>query len=366
VLRFSHPFSRAVSLVSMLALCGALVLGSTATAQATSLGDAQAKAAEARAKLDIMRGRLASGMSAYAGAANDLAHTRAEIADNNQHLAKVRSSLVTGQHSLNTQAEFLYRTDGTGFVDVLLGSATFDQFASRLSVLTEIASKDANLVLSLKGDRAEMARILGTLKDREARQKALVGKIGAQRAIVQASLDQQQAYTNSLSSDVASILAAQEKAASAARARTAVSTRSSSSSSSGGKTPSASHGSVSLKQATVAGRSGSWWVMASESSAYRPTGVTFSGEASEYGTNDNGTGTSSGRPLNDSELTCAHPSLGFGTRIAVTHGSRRVIVVVTDRGPYSGGRVIDLTHRAAGLLGLDGVGQVKCEVVQSQ
>jgi peptidoglycan DL-endopeptidase CwlO len=365
VLRFSPSFSRAISLVSMLVLSAAVTLGSTATAQGMSLGDAQAKAAEARAKLDIMRGSLASGMSAYAGAANDLAHTRAEIADNNQRLAKVRSSLVAGQRSLNTQAEFLYRTDGTGFVDVLLGSATFDQFASRLSVLTEIASKDANLVSSLKSDRAEMARILGTLKDREARQRVLVGKIGAQRASVQASLNQQQAYTNSLSSQVASLLAAQEKAASAARGHAMVS-RSSSGSSSGGSTPPASSGSVKLKQATVAGRSGSWWVMASESSAYRPTGVTFSGEASEYGTNDNGTGTSSGRPLNDSELTCAHPSLGFGTRIAVTHGSHRVIVVVTDRGPYSGGRVIDLTHRAAGLLGLDGVGQVKCEVVQSQ
>lgn len=363
MLRFSHPFSRAISLVSMLALCGALALGSTATARATSLGDAQAKAAEARAKLDIMRGRLAAGMSAYSGAANDLAHTRAEIADNDQQLAKVRSSLAAGQRSLDNQVDFLYRTDGTGFVDVLLGSATFDQFASRLSVLTEIASKDAGLVSSLKSDRAEMARILDTLKDREARQRVLVGKIGAQRANVQASLDQQQAYTNSLSSDVASLLASQEKAASAARARAAVSTRSSGG---GASSPSASSGTVKLKQATVAGRSGSWWVMASESSAYRPTGVTFSGEASEYGTNDNGTGTSSGRPLNDSELTCAHPSLGFGTRIAVTHGSRRVIVIVTDRGPYSGGRVIDLTHRAAGLLGLDGVGEVKCEVVQSQ
>jgi rare lipoprotein A (peptidoglycan hydrolase) len=40
-----------------------------------------------------------------------------------------------------------------------------------------------------------------------------------------------------------------------------------------------------------------------------------------------------------------------------------VATIVTDRGPYTGGRVIDLTHRAASLLGVDGVGNVNCEVV---
>jgi rare lipoprotein A len=127
--------------------------------------------------------------------------------------------------------------------------------------------------------------------------------------------------------------------------------------------PEPSSGKVALKQGKVEGRSGSYWVMAKEASTYSPSGVKFSGEASLYSVGDNGTGTASGRRLNDSELTCAHPSLPFGTRIAVTHGGNKIIVVVTDRGPYTHGRVIDLTLRGGSLLGLDGVGSVKCEVV---
>jgi len=122
---------------------------------------------------------------------------------------------------------------------------------------------------------------------------------------------------------------------------------------------------VKLGVAAIEGRNGTYVVMASEPKKYRATGVTFSGVSSEYSTADNGTGTASGRPLNDQELTCAHPSLKFGTRLAVTRGSRKVIVIVTDRGPYTGGRIMDLSNRAARLLGLDGVGSVKCEVVQS-
>ena len=373
MLRLSHSLSRTIGVALVAALCLGTVAASGAPAPAANLADAQAKAAEARAKLDLMRKNLDSGMSAYNTAADSLASTKAEIASNNKQLAKVQASLKAGQHSLDAQAQFLYRTDGAGFVDVLLGAKTFEDFAARLSVLQTIASKDAGLVSGLKRDRAEAARILGVLSDRESRQKDLVAKVGAHRDSVQGELNQEQAYLGSLSNQVASLVAAQEKAA-------AATANSSSSSSSGGgsskphggsappakPSPPASSGSVKLKQATVTGKSGSWWVMAKESSTYRATGDKFSGVASEYGVADNGTGTASGRRLNDNELTCAHPSLAFGTRIAVTHGSKRVIVVVTDRGPYTGGRVIDLTHRAAGLLGLDGIGQVKCEIVDPQ
>jgi rare lipoprotein A len=78
--------------------------------------------------------------------------------------------------------------------------------------------------------------------------------------------------------------------------------------------------------------------------------------------------TASGRAFNENEFTCAHKTLPFGTRVAVNFRGKRVIVTVTDRGPYGKGRVIDLTKRAAATIGLKsaGVGQVRCEVVRAQ
>ena len=73
-----------------------------------------------------------------------------------------------------------------------------------------------------------------------------------------------------------------------------------------------------------------------------------------YGNDDNGSGTASGRPFDENEFRRHTKTLPFGTRLAVTKGSKRVIVTVTDRGPYTPGRMLDLSRRSARYLGVDG------------
>ncbi|HYP03997.1 MAG TPA: septal ring lytic transglycosylase RlpA family protein, partial [Cyanobium sp.] len=67
-------------------------------------------------------------------------------------------------------------------------------------------------------------------------------------------------------------------------------------------------------------------------------------------------------------LTAAHRSLPFGTRVRVTNlwNGRSAVVRINDRGPFHGGRIIDLAHGAAQELGLtaSGVADVKLEVLQ--
>jgi len=116
--------------------------------------------------------------------------------------------------------------------------------------------------------------------------------------------------------------------------------------------------------ATVEGRPGKYAVLAGDPLTYRSTGVAWSGVTTMYGNDDNGSGTASGRRFDENEFTCAHKTLPFGTRLAVTKGSKSVIVTVTDRGPYTPGRMLDLTRRAGRYLGIDGVGTVKVEIVK--
>jgi rare lipoprotein A len=81
-----------------------------------------------------------------------------------------------------------------------------------------------------------------------------------------------------------------------------------------------------------------------------------------------GTKTASGESFNTHELTAAHPSLPFGTRLRVTNVStgQSVTVRVNDRGPYVPGRVVDVSYSAAEALGMvkGGVAKVKLDVVQ--
>lgn len=77
------------------------------------------------------------------------------------------------------------------------------------------------------------------------------------------------------------------------------------------------------------------------------------GLASWYGAPHHGRRTSSGEPFDMRGLTAAHRTLPFGTRVLVTDpaSGRSVEVRINDRGPYVGGRVIDLSHEAARQLG---------------
>ena len=81
-----------------------------------------------------------------------------------------------------------------------------------------------------------------------------------------------------------------------------------------------------------------------------------------------GTKTASGEEFDTLEMTAAHPTLPFGTKLRVTNvaSGRSVTVRVNDRGPYVQGRVVDVSYSAADALGMvgKGVAKVKLDVVQ--
>lgn len=91
------------------------------------------------------------------------------------------------------------------------------------------------------------------------------------------------------------------------------------------------------------------------------------GVASWYGKPYHGRRTASGEIYNMNQLTAAHPTLPFGTRVAVTNleNGRTVIVTINDRGPFKPNRVIDVSRKAAGQLGFLGQGLARVRVVAS-
>jgi rare lipoprotein A len=96
-----------------------------------------------------------------------------------------------------------------------------------------------------------------------------------------------------------------------------------------------------------------------------PTQIASQGIASFY---TEGQQTASGEKFDTNDLTAAHPTLPFGTRLRVTNVAtgRSVTVRVNDRGPYIPGRVVDVSHSAANALGMvgSGIAKVKLDVVQ--
>ena len=75
--------------------------------------------------------------------------------------------------------------------------------------------------------------------------------------------------------------------------------------------------------------------------------------------------TSSGEPSNPAGLTAAHRSLPLGSKVRVTNrrNGRNVVVRINDRGPFTRGRIIDLTPAAASQLGFSGLAPVSLSAV---
>lgn len=89
--------------------------------------------------------------------------------------------------------------------------------------------------------------------------------------------------------------------------------------------------------------------------------------ASWYGVPFNGHRSSDGEIYDMYQMTAAHRTLPFGSIVQVTNltNGRQVDVRITDRGPFVGNRIIDLSYAAAEALGVVGPGtaRVRLQVV---
>ncbi|BFI67359.1 endolytic peptidoglycan transglycosylase RlpA [Yersinia pseudotuberculosis] len=89
------------------------------------------------------------------------------------------------------------------------------------------------------------------------------------------------------------------------------------------------------------------------------------GLASSYGEEARGNTTATGEIFDPNALTAAHPTLPIPSYVRVTNVSngRQIVVRVNDRGPYTPGRVIDLSRAAADRLNISNNTKVKIDFI---
>lgn len=99
-----------------------------------------------------------------------------------------------------------------------------------------------------------------------------------------------------------------------------------------------------------------------------PSGRIFNGKASYYGKEFHGRKTASGETFNMYAMTAAHRNFPFGTICKVTNKSngKSVVVKINDRGPFVEGRILDLSYKAADVIGglRQGIMDVRIEVIR--
>ena len=110
-----------------------------------------------------------------------------------------------------------------------------------------------------------------------------------------------------------------------------------------------------------------YWFVFKPTRAALTSGSAETGIASWYGPGYIGNKTANGETFTAQQMTAAHKTLPFNTRVRVTDlaTGRNVVVRINDRGPYVAGRIIDLSQRAAEVLGTKhkGLANARVEVL---
>lgn len=269
----------------------AMVSPKNAFADPTS-ADVQAQADEARQKLNSMREQLGTASANYNQAVQEhdeavskMDECQTKIDENNAQIDKL-------QDKLSKRARNMYRDGQTTFLDVILGSNSFDDFAKNWDTLTSLNEKDSEMVEQTKNLRA----------DNEAQKQEYANQADiAQQKVEEADAAQKQAeelvqqYQNevdSLDSQVAELLAeeeaaaqkaAEEAAAAAAAQAEAASASSSTSGDSSASNSSASSDSSSNNSATSGSASGNGGGSSSGSGSSSSSSSSSGGGSNNYG-----------------------------------------------------------------------------------
>jgi rare lipoprotein A (peptidoglycan hydrolase) len=268
-------------------------------------------------------------------------------------LERSRVDVARAREAYDRRIIDMYKSSHTEPLLLLLDSGSIADVLDRGAFLLSIVDQDRDLLTDATATSAEaafQAKQLDLLKSQDlelrgihaARLKSLEGALGEQTALVARLNAQQRAYVDAKARLEAEI-----------RARWAAGTYT---------------GSTLQKVAAVVEPylDRTYLVDQGEPLEYVTTGRITTEIASWYGNADNRptpTATASGRAFNENEFTCASLKFPFWTRLAVSRGEKRIIVTVTDHGPYIQGRTLDLSKSAARALGFDGVEPVTCEVV---
>jgi rare lipoprotein A len=279
--------------------------------------------------------------------------TNLRIYRQQEELADARVRMAEARDLFESRIIRMYKSARNNSMAILLTSESVSDFYARALMLTRIAQQDRNALSAAAVAASEAEYQAAYLDDLRAQDIALRREMEMRTTRLEEALAEQNALVQRLTEEEKKRLEAERAAAEAAREQWRASS-----------VPIGEG--VPLRPVTVEPYAERFYLAPEYQPAlYRSTGKTMLAVCSWYGNEFHGRRTASGQIFNEEDLTCASRTLPFGTRLALTRKNRRIIVVVTDRGPFIAGRDLDLSKAAARELGFSGVEEVHVEFVEA-
>lgn len=174
----------------------------------------QAKAV--KKEIDALDSKVEVAAERYNEARDRLASATKKRKSSEKKLATTKSRLVEVKAHLDDRASLMYKDGPGGFIEVLLGASSFDDFATTWDILRTMTEDDAQLSAELKTLREEQKKLTADLKTQEKTAKDSAAEMKSNQTSIEKELANRKAKLSGLESEIAT-LKAQEEAAIAAR-----------------------------------------------------------------------------------------------------------------------------------------------------
>ncbi len=327
-----------------------LLLPISPVAAADRVSEQRSRVKAAQDRLDSLTAQLSRLLGEANSLDQALTSASVSVAITRIRVGAASRKAEESKQIMSERAREAYKRGSLGQIQFLFGVRTFGQFLSFAKNLGVTFEQDAAAYKRLTETAAAIEAGRTSIEDDKRELTVAAQRLEEVREEIQATFEEQQQFLASSKTELAALEAARRKAELAARS----SVRS-------GVSP-AVEARRTARQRVLDERLAALlaWITPAR---LRSTGVVTTGLSSWYGPGFDGRRSSSGATYHQGQMTAASLVLPFGTLLKVDFAGKSVVVVVTDRGPYIPGRVLDLSAGAAQALGLSGVKQVRMEIM---
>lgn len=198
-------------------VAGAGALGVAATvapkyAYADTSAEKQAEAEAAYETLVGMQQQLDQASNNYTAALMELEDAQNRMDECEKQIDQKTTEIKGYQDELSTRARSMYRSGGNSFLEVLVASTTFEEFATNLDLLKDMNDEDAALVAQTKQARSDLESAREEYAEQEQRAQEKTDEAAQVQAEAETTVANMQATYDSLSAEAAELLE-QERAA---------------------------------------------------------------------------------------------------------------------------------------------------------
>lgn len=342
--------SKGTRLRRFLALALAIAVLWSPTAFADQVDQQRTRVQTAKSRISDLEQRLASLLADLTSMENEFVSTSGRLGVSELQVLQAEQKVAQAQQTFFRRARRAYMNGGSRGLDLVLRARSFFEFLTSSRILGASLSADAEAHRELIAARDALTR------EREEvgleRQSLLQSthRLTEVRTEIRSALQSEQTLLSSAQAELDKMLAERRRASVVSPAVEA--------------RRSARQAILDRKLSELL----AWYAPGKGVEPFMPprlkdTGIVTTGLTSWYGPGFDGRRASSGATYRMNDLTAASLVLPFGTMLKVTFRDKSVVVVITDRGPYIRGRVLDLSWGAAEALGVSGVKEVRMEIV---